>query len=257
MPTFYHSGSLGDQIYSLPTVKALGGGTFVSGMSFDAFMSIEPLLRAQECIKHVFHVNQKIMQPGWIDLSSFRNHPLFTRMHIADLHAEMQQIKIDKTVPWLWSGLKHRFPSYGQHPFAVVAVTPRYRDAFFRWSGEIKYLTRQVENVYYIGSLYEFQKFKLELDHVARKLITYLPTDNLLEAADVIHDALYFSGNQSVPLAIRQACAKSWRFEQSPNHRDTEQGTEMETKLNPYTRRIHLAVTCIKRAIFDNQYQRV
>lgn len=255
MPTFYHSGSLGDQIYSLPTVMQLGGGMFVSGMPWAAHQSILPLLKLQTCIKHVRHVSEGGLPAGFVDLSVFRNHPLFTRMYIPELHAAMQNVKIDTSKAWLTLNVAPQqwmlFDTY-----AVVSVTSRYRDRFFSWDKEVRYLHSQTGCVYFVGHYLEYKDFISSLGYRAACIPKFMNTKDMLEAAHVIKHAKLFSSNQGGNLAIRQALRLPWRFEQSPNTRDTEDQSDLETKLNPVTRRFHLATVCIKRMLFDNQYTR-
>lgn len=253
MKYFYHSGSLGDMIYSLPTVQAMGGGVFVTGMGVAEHNAIAPLLLQQPYIYGVLHVSSSGLPPDFINLSNFRNHPLFTRLHIVELHAEVQGVKLGNWQKgWLVCD-----PKVCMMPGrAVINVTPRYRDKFFRWRRELIYLENRCGRIYFIGTGAEFGDFvnRNKLGKIAR--LSYIPTDNLAAAKDVIESVMYFSGNQSAMLAIRQGLGLPYRFEQSPNHLDTEQGSDHETILNPITRRIHLAAICAKKAFFDIKTKR-
>lgn len=254
-------------IYSLPTVELMGGGQFISGMPMAEHKAIAPLLRAQLYIRNVFHLSECGLPANFVNLSRFRDHPLFTRRHIAELHAEMMEPRIvlghwwkkgwlnlerDGTI-WpqrLFDLLPRRPLSFGGQrygDFAVIAVTPRYRDRFFSWKKEIRFLQSQVKTIFFLGHEMEYRESVFG-KHPA---IDWIKTDNLLEAAFFIQRAKLFSGNQSSMLAIRQGLGLSYRFEQSPNHLDTEQGSEHETILNPWTRRLHLATICVKKALFD------
>lgn len=264
---FFHSGMLGDIIYSLPTVEALGGGDFVTGLPINLHRSIAPLLKVQACIGSLSHISENGLQPGFVNLSDFRNHPLLTRIHIAEATAEMQGIQnIHYRYGWLRVAepvdkmLLYRVPQIMTgKDFAVISVTPRYRDRFHSWKGELQWLFKRVSHVYFIGHRTEFENTifsRWRGGFFQQNKVTYLQTANLLEAAYVISWAKYFSGNQSVCLAIRQGLGMPYRFEQSPHHLDTEQDTENETILNPLTRRIHLASICIKKALFDGKTRR-
>lgn len=271
-------------IYSIPTIEAMGGGDFISGMPILAHMAIAPLLRAQPCIRNVYHLSEKGLPANFVNLSRFRDHPLFTRKHIVELHAEMmtedvlvspgcyteRSYNIGQSWKNGWLNLERDGTIWPQrlfdllpksprtepgrrswNDFAVVAVTSRYRDRFFSWKKEIKFIRSQVKTIYFLGHELEFRDF-------ARKHpgIDWVKTDNLLEAAFFIQRAKLFSGNQSSMLAIRQGLGLPYRFEQSPNHLDTEQGSKHETILNPRTRRLHLATICIKKALFDIKEKR-
>lgn len=263
MKTFYHSGSIGDIIYSLPTVEAMGGGIFVCGMDIESFVSLYPLMEIQHCIKEFRHISEYGLPADFINLSNFRNHPLFTRIHIAELHAEVQGVTLpsywqDGWIGWgsidkkendrLYKFLPRTKDNTGRlKDYAVISVTPRYRDRFYNWNREIKYLRTKVDSIIFLGHEMEYR------DSIFAKKTSWMKTGDLLEAAYFISHAKYFSGNQSAMLALRQSMGMDYRFEMSPNHRDTEQGRPGETIINPITRRLHLATVCVKRALFDTK----
>lgn len=252
MKYFYHSGSLGDMIYSLPTVQAMGGGVFVTGMGVEEHNAIAPLLLRQPYIQGVLHVKSSGLPPDFINLSNFRNHPLFTRRHIVELHAEMQNVKLGN-----WQkGWLRKFPATRDIAGAIINVTPRYRDRFFNWDRELRYLFNLTDRVTFVGHPREYAAFQNRKPSKLRKRVKYWQAINLSMLTMAISEAPYFSGNQSAALAIRQGLGMPYRFEQSPNHLDTEQGSEHETIVNPVTRRIHLATICAKKMLFDTKHKR-
>lgn len=245
---FYHNGSLGDIIYSLPTVKAMGGGIYVTGLPKTQHEAIALLLKIQPYITGVLHLSESGLPADFIDLTLFRNHPLFTREHIVLLHADAQQ-----AAPHGWKkGWLENIPPVinAAGPYNVINLTNRYRDRFFNWKSEIAFLRRSARFTYFLGMYKEYSEMPTAHGFI------YQPTETLLEAAEFIAGARYFSGNQSSMLAIRQGLGMPYRFEQSPNHLDTEQGSPNETILNPVTRRIHLFTVCMKKALFDNKITR-
>lgn len=250
---FYHNGSLGDIIYSLPTVQAMGGGIYVTGLPETQHKAVKSLLMQQPYITGVLHISDSGLPPGFVDLTLFRNHPLFTRKHIVELHADMQNIEILNYQGYNWKTgwLQNITPvTHVVGPYNVINITNRYRDRFFSWKKEIDFLRSSARFTYFLGTWKEFQQFG---QHGG---IMYQPTDTLLDAAEYIAGAQHFSGTQSSMLAIRQGLGMTYRFEQSPNHLDTEQGSGNETILNPITRRIHLFSVCVKKALFDNKITR-
>jgi len=50
MNSFYHGGATGDVIYSMPTIKALGGGIFYVSLPDGLYNTILPLLESQDYI---------------------------------------------------------------------------------------------------------------------------------------------------------------------------------------------------------------
>jgi hypothetical protein len=142
--------------------------------------------------------------------------------------------------------------------YSIINVTERYRDRFFKWDKEVRYLHSQTDMVCLIGHEQECASFFDDLRPKTRdRIYRHLRTPDLLQAARWISRAKHFSGNQSVMLAIRQGFGLPYRFEQSPNHLDTEQGDNPnETIINPFTRRLHLATVCVKKMLFDNKQKR-
>lgn len=224
MNKYYHSGKLGDIIYSLPTVRAMGMGEMILNVSNADFENIAPLLRA------AIQVRQGSMSDttgSIINLNRFRQHPKTDKIHLVDSHAEMQGVKVSKQ-PWIWLNV----PRSG---YAVINRSGRHQDKFMNWRKELKHLRDQYGAVVFLGTREEHAAFEKQY----KILIRYQRTDNLLEAARVIMGAAMFSGNQSALLAIRQAMGLPYRMEQSPHHSNCTTGLPHEKILNPVTRVIH------------------
>lgn len=233
MRKFYHSGKLGDILYSLPTIKALNGGELILGVTAGEYAAIKPLLDVQPYIYGTFYQPNKYIAMADIDLDKFRLHPKQDKIHLVDSHAQSNKVTVDKSKAWLQvSG------GFEEADYAVVNVTDRHRDKFFNWSKEIKYLRRTHNAVYFLG----LHKEHLLLEAQANNNITFLETRNLLEAAIIIKNARTFSSNQSALLAIRQGLGMDYRFECSPHHTNTRTYSERETILNPISRKFHKLV---------------
>lgn len=256
---FYHSGSFGDMIYSLPTVKQMGGGIFVSDLPLHHTRNITELLEFQPYITEVLHRTQTSLPPSFINLSKFHQQPGLYKNHLVDSHAEAQGISLGcwEATPWLsvpspypFANVSQLGPKLRRDAYAVVNVTPRYRDKFFNWSREINYLFRQVEAVYFVGYRQEYETSGLDEYRgglYGQHRVEFVETDNMMQAAAIIKEAALFSGNQSSMLAIRQGLGLPYRFEQAPHHPNTEQRSGLETILNPISRRAHLAYISLKK----------
>lgn len=246
--TFYLSAGLGDCIYSLPTVREMGGGTFIYGGSYKGYEAIKPLLEEQFCITKCVHSSQVSLPQGFINLDWFRNSPDFGKRHFVQLFREQFNLPpydFIKNSGWL-EDIRTVKASF--YPYAIVNVTPRYRDKVFKrlggWDREIKKLYKMgVDKMFFMGFIEDYE----ELKSYTNSPIDYFPTNNLLEAAQMIKGAKYFSGNQSVLLAIREGLGLPYRLEWSPNHTDTCQFNDNETIINRRTRKIHFAITSAKR----------
>lgn len=241
---FYHSGKLGDIIYSLPTVQAMAEpddyNVFVTGLPKKAHEALHLLLIKQPVIKAVLRVDETELPIGYINLDYFRQSPL-VHAHLVTKHLKEFTLHDYK---WCMPWLQVVAPTFTKNKFAVISVTGRYRDKFFNWGTELDWLLKRVDAIYFVGDYDEYADFSKKYK---RKGLYYYPTMDLWQAAKMIQQAVYFSGNQSSMLAIRQGLALPYRMEQSPNHTDCNQYSENETILNPRTRKLHLFVTTLKR----------
>jgi hypothetical protein len=248
MSTFYHTGKLGDIIYSLPSIQAVGGGKLILNISKEEYEVIKDLLAIQPYISSVELYTPDKNYEYFTDLSRFRINPKLGKIHIVHAHAIVLSIKT--TIypffsPWL-KVIPNLVVEKVIEPFAVISVTDRYRDKFFNWKKEINWLKKkmimgEIKNIYFMGLEEEYKSSIFQ-----NSSITYLKVDNLSDAAFIISKAKYFSSNQNALLAIRQGLGLSYRMEQSPNHSDCNQYSSRETILNPYSRKLHLLLVTIK-----------
>lgn len=239
MRTFYHSGRIGDIIYSLPTIQAFGGGRLITGIPPKAHEALAPLLLKQSCIEGLGRIEEEGLPKGFINLDHFRQTPGLGQIHLVNAHLRafgFPDHDFHSGMPWLEQGKK-----LCPQRMAVINYTGRYQDRFFSWEKEARRLKKLTGTVLFLGSREEYDRFP------GRPFTYFLPTADLLFAARIIANAKYFSGSQSSLLAIRQALGLSYRMEHSPNHQDVSQGSPRETVLNPVTRRIHLFLFTLKK----------
>jgi len=196
MPRFHHSGDLGDVIYSLPTVRALGGGHIQLGpkpgigtrvpMTAQRFMALKPLLEAQSYITGVSYGTQ----PVDVDLDTFRLYRDWKThgLNIAVAHLvanELPQSRAD--MAWL------TVPDKRQVASVIINRTTRWQNFRFDWNAVLAKHPAAV----FIGQEPEFNSFgHPHLPHVF--------PDSLLEAARIIAGADLFIGNQSPLYAIAE-----------------------------------------------------
>jgi len=211
--SFKHSGDLGDIIYSLPTIKRLGGGTLyldITGGNDEpickmqcmegktkfnekSYNYIKPLLEVQDYIKEV-----KIYNGEKIDynLNKFRykfadpNSRSRTK-NLLDLHLEAFNLPVwDSNEGWLKVDKKINL-----NKKTLVTRTPRYQSNF-PWFQSNKFNIR--DNAMFIGLPKEHEYFEWTFDIK----VPYYPVKNALEMAIALNSCKALITNQTSTLAI-------------------------------------------------------
>ena len=205
--TFKHSGDMGDIIYSLPTIKMLGGGilyldvtggedepicraqcidrkTKFNQVSYDF---IKPLLEEQSYIKcvEVYKKNQKIDY----NLNNFRTKFALTK-GIVDMHTEAFGVSYDINNSWLSVDSEVSLDKK-----TLICRSPRYQSAHV-WFESNKYNFR--DKAIFVG-------LEKEHDHFQWTFGINIPfhkTNNALELARVIAGSKAFVSNQTFALSV-------------------------------------------------------
>lgn len=193
---FKHTGDLGDIIAALPSIREFGyfnaivvgapgkdqGRESLKGARFDA---LKPLLDAQPYISY----------SRWMDEPSDFHHDLstFRHDHIRDeslLEWQARHLGVTaNTDPWIQCVRSPK--SIGR---TVVARSLRYRNPGFPWHA----VMAKHKNCIFVGTDEEHKSFAREISSA----VEYVPTQNLLELAEIISGAHLFVGNQSCPFWI-------------------------------------------------------
>lgn len=206
--TFYHSGDLGDVIYSLPTIRELGGGDLHLGpdnrtnmqtrakMTLEHMRNIAPLLELQPYIATVSH-SPTMPERVHYDLNQMRVHlrtsalDLKPGFNLARCYLHAFGIGLDNDGdPWL--------TVTDPRPVAPVVInrSPRYHNKTFRWD---RVLAEYRGQLVFVGMKHEHEAFCDEWGRVP-----YEPTTNLLDLARVIAGSSLFIGNQSCAFSIAE-----------------------------------------------------
>lgn len=191
---FKHSGDIGDIIYSLPIIKAKGGGKLLlsteqrfkyveTKFNKKAYNALLPLLQNQE---YISDVEEFTGQKFDIDLDLFRfedkpKHGINLGKWQARWHGLGKEIF---TEPWLEAD------TWG-NSFELFNYTPRYTNN----SVDIKSLS---QNSVYVGIKQEWDIFRNQFG----SKIDFYPTKNLFEVANLMNGCVKFIGNQSSLFAI-------------------------------------------------------
>ena len=213
---FHHTGDWGDVIYSLPVIKALGGGVlFLSDdnkfpfprksrerVTAEWVNNIKPLLEQQDYIWRASFTHGLPFSTD-CDLNKFRlpwkgvvKDPTKT---IFKMHQEAFGVSYPEDQPWLTVD-----EPIISKPI-IVNLTARYRNFHFPW---INLIRKYGDQMGFVGSPTEASFFE-NMAYGVGKSIPHRKTGNLLDAARVIAGAKVFIGNQSAPMAIALGLGKN------------------------------------------------
>jgi hypothetical protein len=207
--TFKHSGDMGDVIFSLPVIRALGGGVLYldpdGGLSSPLVKwkgrqrtklnaaiidSAAPLLRMQPYIQEVRHWHG---EPVDVDLDQFRRHIRFN--NLSDSHLAALGLPLtERDAPWLSVDAPARI---ADRPLAL-ARNFRYHGNDDFWEGTLAEIK---DRAFFVGHPKEHDVFVHAFGHD----VPYVPTPDLLSLARVLAGCEQFIGNQGLPHAIAEA----------------------------------------------------
>jgi hypothetical protein len=206
MPSFLHSGDLGDAIYGLPVIRALGGGELFFASrpwtrmrwSVPELTNLRGLFEAQDYIERVaLHDGESVDH----DLSTFRNGGY----KLGDTIFERQRrwLRAEASLdPWLTVSPEPVSP-------IVVARAPRWQGYCFPW-GQI--IAQFGDLCVFVGLFSEHQAFVREFG-----FIPYCETPDLFALAGIVAGCELFIGSQSAALALANALGKDTLVEVCPH----------------------------------------
>jgi len=188
---FHHRGSMGDIIYSLPTVMAFGGGILWIRKK-PHYEWLHTLLERQPCIRKV--INDACGLNGFVNLDGYR---IVERKayrsghfkHLAECHLLALGKESDISKPWL-QGIESQMVAD-----IVVSRSTRYHDR-----EDIDWKLLDGCDVLFIGFMDEYEQF-LSLYGVSS---FYYECKDALEMAQIIKGSKLFLGNQSLGFAIAE-----------------------------------------------------
>lgn len=210
MVRFTHSGATGDIIFSLPTIRAMGGGQLlIHNFHRQRYEAIKPLLEVQPYITGVEWVSEKPSDA--VDLDKFRQYAGHHN-NLVEAHFKGQGLAPDN---WQdgWLTLPECPELIPGIRYSLVNRTTNYADPNFNWSKEVDYLRSISDEVYFIGYPDEYLLFNTTF----KNHIKYFPC-NFLEAAQLMKRAVMFSGCYSAMSTIAMGLGIDYRLEQAPGH---------------------------------------
>jgi hypothetical protein len=206
--TFKHSGDLGDVVFGLPAVRALGGGilyldpegglsspivkwmgrdrTKMSAGTIDAAI---PFLRMQPYLEDIRHWRGESVD---VDLDQFRLHVKYN--NLSDSHlAVFNLASTERDTAWLRVDEVIRVTD---RPL-VLARNFRYHGNDSFWEA---YLPQIKDRSVFVGHPKEHDVFVHTFGHE----VPYLPTPDILSLARVLAGCEQFIGNQGLPHALAE-----------------------------------------------------
>lgn len=223
--SFFHSGATGDIVFSLPTVRAMGGGNFyIPNFDKQRSESIKKLIEVQPYINEVFVMDGHA--PGY-DLNRFRDYAGHNA-NLVEAHFRGQNIPVDETWKQGWLTLPEpNFELFPTLKYSVINRTTNYADPNFNWATEVEYLKSISDEVYFLGYFKEWQLF----NQTFGTDVNFVDLD-FLEGAYFIKNAVMFSGCYSCWSTIAMGLGLTYRLEQAPGHTCSSLFEPRETIIN-------------------------
>jgi hypothetical protein len=209
MNIFSHSGDIGDIIYSLPTIRAKGGGKLIlfdcpgktaHGMTKEKVERLRSLLEYQDYI-HALEWSDTLIESS---LNGFRDQ---IRDHgsLADAHLATHGFSWEERAkPWLkCDGSTTTYD-------VVVHRSFRYNNKNFPWG---RIVDTYKDRMGFVGFPDEYKKFT---DSFGK--IPFIEANDFMELAKVIKGCKLYIGNQSSPLSIALGMFHNCIIEVCPDH---------------------------------------
>jgi hypothetical protein len=211
--TFKHSGDLGDIIFALPTIRALGGGIlYLDPTGGRSEPIIQSLIRKQQTrlnsasiqslatlLVHQPYIREIRLWSGEsvdVNLNEFRQH--MTYRNIADSHLAIADLpSSERNTAWLTVPEPIAIP---QFPI-IISRTVRYAPNYSWWYGYFQEIKGQCA---FVGHAKEHEIFEYTIEDK----VPYIQTPDILTLARVIAGCAVFVGNASLPHAIAEGLKK-------------------------------------------------
>lgn len=226
MKIFKHNGKKGDIIFSLPTIRELGGGIlYLPESSADDCLGLhsemKDLLLQQPYIREVREYPSGLwygqQAPGiHIDynLDDARHQTLKGVIHIVKRYLNTFDIQMKNwQAPWL---MIDQEPALATGKYSLMNYTGRHitNDKMaitsrVNWSKVLRQIT---EDVFFVGTEQEHYNFSRQWAN-----LPFIPTANVLELARLVRDAHSVYCNQSLVLALVQSMGKTYYLDVKPN----------------------------------------
>jgi hypothetical protein len=211
--TFKHSGDLGDIIFGLPVIRAIGGGILFldpaggeteplvtlpsrnhTRLNAASIESLATLLRLQPYIHEVRHWQG---EPVDCNLDQFRAHMRYN--NISDAHLAAFGLPLaQRDTPWITAPE----PIIDSARPVVINRTVRYLSNYTFWEANLPSIANQCR---FVGNEREHDIF----EYTFETRVPLVSTPTILDLARVVAGATQFIGNASLPHALAEAMKKN------------------------------------------------
>lgn len=244
MKTFRHSGKAGDIIFSLPTIRELGGGILYipenTGECTGLYSNMKDLLLLQPYIHEVREypsgLAYKEQAPGIpidFDLDLARNQPMKGVIHIVKRYMDAFGVNYPGwKEPWLQLDALFDRRIWGvEDNYTLINYTGRHiTNEQLNITSRV-YWGHVVEGIegpkYFVGTTEEHANFCSKYNVT----LPHLQTDNILQLALLIQKAKAVYCNQSCVLALSQSLGKEYYLDVKPQKMNTLLYTQNENIL--------------------------
>jgi len=224
---FYHSGDLGDIIYSLPSIMLCGGGELLMGnhnldpllsprekMTKNKFDFLYPLLLKLKYISNIEYVenvndsdidyNLNKMRTFLYDHSYLKQNKI---KNLAETYTQLVGVKQFFNDELTWINVDKKYISK-----FIISRSFRYRDNTFPWQNIYEFIKNES---HFIGTDDEYDNFIKNFGFIPRYIVK-----DALDMAEIINGCECFIGNQSFPMSIAIAQGKNILQEYWPERKD-------------------------------------
>jgi hypothetical protein len=231
MMTFKHNGKIGDILYSLPIIKAMGGGVlWIPEATHEApciFSNMYSLLKQQPYLVDVKQYPSFLAYGELcksisinIDLDRHREHEKRGWQNMVLRYADVFNIPINHKDPWLTV----EGPRLIEHEYNLISLTPRHRsNSRVNWK---RVYLKIDKPAYFIGTVEEHNDFVHNIAPIER-----LCTTDLLTFALYIKHCTALFCNQSASLVIAQGLGKTYYCDFKPRKENCKFFTPNEYQL--------------------------
>lgn len=241
IPTFYHSGEIGDIIYSLKALSRLPRTNLYldvdlhlrsrwpdlflahpnKHINYREYLFIRKLLERQPYINDI-----AFGTPPHIDFNlNFFRHSIFhkTNLNFGDLFLDICNLNIDKGdahMPWLFCDIK---PEY---PITAIRV-PRRTNDNFPWK---KIVDKYKNDIIFLGTKTEYIQFT---EYVG-KMVAWKDYTDMNSICEVINGAKLHIGNCTSISVCAEALKKPMVFENECDNTNTRYSTHLFYRNNRF-----------------------